>query len=283
MAESRMRRAAQALRDPWSLLAAAVGAGAAWALELPIAGIGAVGVGMLGVAAVVGAIASGDRTTAEPVPALLAGTVQYRLVGTLESYLADLTRLQSGQPAGVLSSQAADAVDAARSARTVAVSVGSSIDALDAALGQAGQVARQMSALDKVAGPMERMLTRREQLLGKLTSAVDGVGELYTKLLELSATPDLTLSAQADHGPDPVAEVNDSARCHPRSIRRTRHGGANDFGQSQLAGEDPVAAARKRRGRRRCAQTRLDRNARTSAGPRGDRCRTQPDVSRCGG
>lgn len=81
MGQSRMRRAVQALRDPWSLLAAA-------------------------------------------------------------SYLADLTRLQSGHLSGALSTQAADAVEAARSARTVAVSAASSVDALDAALGQAGQVGR---------------------------------------------------------------------------------------------------------------------------------------------
>ncbi len=211
MADSRLRRAAQSLRDPWSLLTAAVGAGAAWALALPAVGVGAVGVGMLGVAAVVAASRSGSPAPAErPEPVLRTGTPQFALVGVLESYLADLTRLQAAAPAPVLASQATDAVEAARAARTVAFGVAASVDALDGALDQAGQVARQMTAVHKIAGPVERMLIRRTELLGKLTSAVDGVGELYTKLLELSATPEFTGDAAIEHGPDPVAEVNQS-------------------------------------------------------------------------
>lgn len=76
-----------------------------------------------------------------------------------------------------------------------------SIDALDGALGQAGQVARQMSETHRVAGSVERMLARGQELLSKLTSAVDGVGELYTKLLELSATSGLSVDVTLDRGP----------------------------------------------------------------------------------
>lgn len=211
MPESRMRRAAQALRDPWSLLAAVVGAGAAWALALPVAGIGAVGVGMLAVAAVAGAAASDRTATVEAAaPVLVPGTIQFRLVGTLDRYLEDLTRLAAGALAPVLAGQSADGVEAARSARAVAVRVAGSIDVLDIALAQADQVARRMTSADKVAGPLVRMAARRRGLLGKLSAGVDGVGELYTKLLELSATPELVSGSTLDLAPDPVAEVNDS-------------------------------------------------------------------------
>jgi hypothetical protein len=66
-----------------------------------------------------------------------------------------------------------------------------------------------MSEADRVAGPVERMVARREELLGKLMSAVDGVGELYTKLLELSTT-DLSVDLALDQKIDPVSDVNSS-------------------------------------------------------------------------
>ncbi len=211
MADSRMRRAAQTLRDPWSLVAVAVGTGAAWAFALPLVGVGAVGLGMLGVTAAVGAISGKDQTDGvRPEPVLRPGTAQFQLVGTLESYLADLTNLQTGPLPPMLSTQAADAVSAAGSARMVALGVAASVDALDGALREAGQVVRRMSTTRKVAAPLDRMKGRRQELLAKLTAAVDGVGELYTKLLELITTPELTSGVALGRGPDPVAEVNES-------------------------------------------------------------------------
>lgn len=223
MPESRLRRAAQALRDPWSLLAASVGAGAAWALALPIGGIGAVGIGMLGVAAVVGAaVSKDDEPSAAPEPQLVPGTVQYRSVRTLESYLADLTGLQNGSSIPLLATQTADAVQAATSARTVAVTAARSIDQLDAALARATDVARQMTAGEKVAALIRRMLVRREELLAKLASAVDGVGELYARLLELSATSE-AIGGPVLSGLDPVAEVNSSLDAIRQAFAELEH------------------------------------------------------------
>ena len=206
MAESRMRRAAQALRDPWSLLATAVGMGAAWALTFPVAGIGAVGVGMLAVAAAVGA--AGSRSTDEPD--LKYGTDQYRMVGTLESYRADLVRFRDGSVPPMLAGQAADAVQAADSARTVAVGVAASLDKLDSALLSSNQVASTMSTANRVAGPVSRMKARRAEMLAKLGSAVDGVGEVYAKLLELSTAPEVTGGPSTSNRMDPVADVSDA-------------------------------------------------------------------------
>lgn len=211
MPESRVRRAAQALRDPWSLLAASVGAGAAWALALPVAGIGAVGVGMLGVAAVAGALSRSSAPQRSAEPELVPGTVQQRSVRTVESYLADLTRLHGGPTVPLLAGQADDAVQAATSARSVAVTVARSVDQLDAAIARATEVARQMTAGEKVAALIERLQRRRTELLAKLTAAVDGVGELYARLLELTTTAEVTAEVTGGAaGPalDPVAEVN---------------------------------------------------------------------------
>ncbi len=126
---------------------------------------------------------------------------------TLESYLADLARLRSGPTIPLLAAQAADAVQAATSARAVAVTVAGSLDQLDAALARATDVARQMTAVEKVAALIRRMQVRRAELLAKLAAAVDGVGELYARLLELSASSDIT-GGQVVASPDPVAEVN---------------------------------------------------------------------------
>ncbi len=208
MVESRMRRAAQALRDPWGLLAAAVGAGSAWAVGLPLVGIGGVGVGMLAVAAGVGSMIHGQAVVDQDsnLRMLRQGTEQYRLVETLRSYCADLSSLNKQRLGSALASQASSAVAAGETAKTSATEVALAIDSLDGALGRAGEVVRQMSSVERVAGPVERMVARRQQLLDKLTAGVDGVGELYTKLLELSTTADLP----PIDGPDPVAEVNES-------------------------------------------------------------------------
>jgi hypothetical protein len=67
MAGSFVSRAARALRDPWSLVVAGIGAGSAWAIGLPVGAVGLVGAGMLGVAAVVGgAVRGGGDESPEP-------------------------------------------------------------------------------------------------------------------------------------------------------------------------------------------------------------------------
>ncbi|SDP12905.1 hypothetical protein SAMN04515671_3004 [Nakamurella panacisegetis] len=206
MAESRMRRAAQAMRDPWSLLATAVGVGAAWALAFPVVGIGAVGVGMLGVAAVVGAGGAGRDDQPDPKD----GTDQRRMVATLDSYRADLVRFRDGQVPPLLVDRAAEAVQAADAARAVALGVAASLDRLDSALLSSRQVATTMSTAARVAGPVGRMTARRTEMLGKLGAAVDGVGELYAKLLELSTAPEVTGGLELSTGMDPVADVSEA-------------------------------------------------------------------------
>jgi hypothetical protein len=204
MAESRLRRAARTLRDPWGWLVAVIGGGAAWAVGLPIAGAGAIGVGMLAAATAVGAVVASD---APDEPELRPGTRQRHLVSTLDGYLEDLHELGRNRPEGLAAGRVDEAVAAATSARGVALRVAGAVDDLDQALGQADRVARQMTSTQAVSGSLTRMSQRRDQLLAKLSGAVDGVGELYTKLLELSAT---TGTEPVDIVTDPVGELNTS-------------------------------------------------------------------------
>ena len=210
MAGSFVSRAARAMRDPWSLVVAGVGAGSAWAIGLPVGAVGLVGAGRLGVAAVVGGAMRGDSgDSAEPEPPpLRPGTVQAQLVSTLRGYRTDLEQLQSTPLAPAVGVSAVQAVEAARNADSVANRVARAIDAVDDAVGRAEGVARQMPRSGEVRASVQRMLERRHDLLTKLTNAVDEVGEVYAKLLELSTTANL-VGVQTD-GVTEAAQVNDS-------------------------------------------------------------------------
>ncbi len=201
------RRAAASLRDPWSLLVTAIGAGSAWAIGLPFGGIAAVGAGMLGAAAAVGAAVAGGRDDPDAVP-LAKGTPQRALVDELENYRDELDRLREGDLPAALHASAADSVTAADSALATSRKVAAAVDGLDNALGQAGKVASRLPGSTEVRGSVNRMVARRHQLLGKLATAVNGVGEVYAGLLELSSTA--SLAGVGTDGLDDVDRVNES-------------------------------------------------------------------------
>jgi len=149
---------------------------------------------MLGVATVVGDRVRRDLDdkAAEPAgPQLRDGTRQALLVLTLQGYRADLERLQQARPGAAVAGTAVQAGAAARAAETVATRVDVAVDAVDDALTRADRVARQMTNTADVRASIQRMQQRRGDLLAKLATAVDEVGEVYTKLLELSTTADL--------------------------------------------------------------------------------------------
>jgi hypothetical protein len=201
-------RAAAALRDPWSLLATAVGAGAAWAVGLPVVGIAAVGVGMIGAAAAVGGALRQDSRP-EPLRVELArGTSQRALVDELETYRQELVDLQRGPLSVALQGSASDAVVAADAAASTAYRVAAALDQLDEALNRAGGVARRQPRSPEVRASIERMLRRRQELLGKLGAAVSGIGAVYTGLLELSSTA--AIAGMGGEGLDEVQRVNES-------------------------------------------------------------------------
>ena len=182
------------LRDPWSLVVAGLGAGAAWAIGLPIGAVGVVGAGMFAVAAVVGVVRgrTNDLESSEPAPKpLRAGTVQANLVNTVHDYRVSLELLQQARPVQAVAAVGVQATEAARTAETVANRVARAIDAIDDAVTRADRIARQMVGSTQVLESVQRMKRQRRDLLTGLTTAVDEIGEVYTKLLELSTTTDL--------------------------------------------------------------------------------------------
>ena len=197
----------RAFRDPGNLLVAGLGTGSAWAIGLPLGAAAVVGAGMLGVATIVGDRVHGGSH--EPAaPPLRAGTPQAILVLTLQGYRADLERLQHARPAAAVAGTAVQASAAARGAETVANRVAVAVDAVDDALARADRVARQMTHTTEVRASIHRMQQRRGDLLAKLAAAVDEVGEVYTKLLELSTTADL-IDVPTDEM-SAAAQLNDS-------------------------------------------------------------------------
>jgi hypothetical protein len=162
---------------------------------------------MLGVATVVGDRVHGGPQEPAAQP-LRAGTPQTILVLTLQGYRADLERLQHARPAAAVAGTAVQASAAARSAETVANRVAVAVDAVDDALTRAERVARQMTHTAQVRASIHRMQQRRGDLLAKLTAAVDEVGEVYTKLLELSTTAEIIDVPTDDVSA--AAQLNDS-------------------------------------------------------------------------
>jgi hypothetical protein len=163
---------------------------------------------MLGVATVVGDRVHGGGPHEPATQPLRAGTPQAILVQTLQGYRADLERLQHARPAAPVAGTAVQASAAARGAETVANRVAVAVDAVDDALTRVDRVARQMTHTTQVRASIHRMQQRRGDLLAKLTAAVDEVGEVYTKLLELSTTANLVDVPTDDVSA--AAQLNDS-------------------------------------------------------------------------
>jgi hypothetical protein len=173
---------------------AGVGAGSAWAIGLPVGAAGVVGGGMFCIATVVGVVRgrTNDLESSELAPRpLRAGTVQANLVNTVHDYRVSLELLQQARPVQAVAAAGVQAAEAARTAETVANRVARVIDAIDDAVTRADRVARQMAGPPQVQDSVQRMKQQRRDLLTGLTTAVDEIGEIYTKLLELSTTTDL--------------------------------------------------------------------------------------------
>ena len=80
-------------------------------------------------------------------------------------------------------------------------------------------VPRQMVRSTQVQESVQRMMQQRRDLLSGLTTAVDEVGEIYAKLLELAAAADL-LGMHTDEIREatPVNQsLTTSAECSPTS------------------------------------------------------------------
>lgn len=202
---------AREARDPWILLVGSVGAGLAWATGVPIVLSLLIGVLMTLTAAGV-AVLSGkgpDAMEAAPAePRLRPKTEQQALVRTLDGYIADLERLRSSPLADDVSSPTIEALVAAQGSREGVVRAAAAVDMLDDALTRAHAVNQQWGGRQREIGSsVQRMAERRQDLMTRLHTAVGEVAEVYTKLLELSATAG---SAGLSAGDASVDEVSDS-------------------------------------------------------------------------
>jgi len=196
-------RAARAMADPWLLLASAFTGGLAWAAGVvPAVAAGGIGLGMVvvGGAAAAGVAALTNRDEPEePGLELMPGTVQARLVDTLEGYLGDLATLRASRLPDTITDSAIEALVATGGAHISATRTAVAVDRLDAALARGQAVASQSGPSGAPSGVTEsirRMGARRDALLGRLDAAVAEVAEVYTKLLELSATLDAPLDSE---------------------------------------------------------------------------------------
>ena len=164
------------------------------AIGLPIGAAGFVGAARFGVATVVGVVRgrTNDLESSELAPRpLRAGTVQANLVNTVHDYRVSLELLQQARPVQAVAAAGVQAAEAARTAETVANRVARALDAIDDAVTRADRIARQMAGPTQVQESAQRMKEQHRDLLTGLTTAVDEIGEVYTKLLELSTTTDL--------------------------------------------------------------------------------------------
>lgn len=183
-----LNRAGRTATDPWLGLTSAFVGGAAWAAGIVAAGP-AVGVaaGMLAVGALIGGLMKDkDEEAAKepPLPELQRGTEQAQLVATLIQYLHDLRTFREGPKPDAVVDPSIEALVATENAYGAAHRVAAAIDGLDTAIYRS----RPTTQNQQVREAVQRMIDRRSALLDKLRGTVDEVAEVYTKLLEMSAT-----------------------------------------------------------------------------------------------
>ena len=187
-------RAASVLRDPPVLLAAALGAGVAWAVQLPLGAAAGVGGAMLAVAAAMKAWTTDgtDYVGSASGPTPRPGTDQAALVGKLRlaaDQLADMVPTFAGTSLGSSVVEAATGASAAvESARRLAAAT----DAIDDALAElAAPISPRTERSSKLSADRQataaRLTKRRDELISRIEAAYVGAAEVRVKLLEVSA------------------------------------------------------------------------------------------------
>jgi hypothetical protein len=186
-----VRRAGTAAREPWAVVVSALGGGLAWAVGIPALAAVVIAVLMLGVATLVGVFRPADDTRPVADPRLRSGTEQADLVRTLDGYISDLRSLRESRLPEVVMDPAIEALSAAQNAREGVVRTAAAVDGLEGALERSSSVNARWSGAgqsNEISESMQRMQARRSDLLGRLNTAVRQIAEVYTKLLEASAT-----------------------------------------------------------------------------------------------
>jgi hypothetical protein len=211
------RAALHVAKDPWIYLVSAIGGGVGWAAGVPVIADVGVGVAMAATGIFANSFVKSagdgddwDKKDPEPKVLVRQGTPQAGLLDSLHGYLDDLSKLRHSDIPDAVQNSAIDALVAADGASAQAGRVAEAIDRLDDAIARSGKVADQMKS-DRAVGvwaSLDRMKERREGLLSRLDGAVADVAEVYTKLIELSATADTMIVGS--HGVSEIEEVNKS-------------------------------------------------------------------------
>lgn len=204
-------------RDPWALLTGALMAGLAWAVGIPFVAAAGIGAVAWATFATVALLHGEPDATHQPAPDLdlRPNTDQEALVRALDGYVTSLEQLRASPLSTAITDPAIEALVAAGGAREVAARVAAAIDGLDQALDHAQHAnSRWTGSRDHagVADAVARMQTRRLRLLHQLDAAVGDVAEVYTKLLELSATADASLLDLAGNDIGDVSSSLDGLR-----------------------------------------------------------------------
>jgi hypothetical protein len=189
------------MREPWAWLVSGFGGAMAWAVGCSVPVAAATAAVMLGTAIMVGGV---SRRQAAP----RVGTQQHGLIMLFDGHVRSLRTLQGKALPDAVRFQADEALAAADAARPSVVQTAAAVDAIDEAIGLACNVSgRGEHAAESITRTVDRLQSRRDRLVEKLTAAVDEVATVYAGLLELSATA-RTIGVALDDGE--VGRVGDA-------------------------------------------------------------------------
>jgi len=189
------------MREPWAWLVSVFGGALAWVLGCSAPLAAATGAVMLATAIVVGGVSRRQGTSR-------VGTQQHGLIMLFDGHVRSLRTLQGKALPDVVRFQAESALAAADVARSSVVRSAAAVDAIDDAITLACNVSgRGEHAAESIGRTVNRLQSRRDGLVEKLTAAVDEVATVYAGLLELSATA-RTMGVALDDGE--VGRVGDA-------------------------------------------------------------------------
>jgi hypothetical protein len=189
------------MRQPLAVLLSIFGGAIAWVLGCSVPMSVVTAFVMFATAVVVG---RAPRVSVS----LHSGTKQHGLVMLFDSHVRSLRALRDTGLPDVVRHNADDALAAAGAARPSVVRTAAAVDALAEAISAAREVSgRGAHATEAIGRSVDRLRSRRDGLVEKLTAAADEVATVYAGLLELSATA-RSMGVRLDGGE--VGAVNDS-------------------------------------------------------------------------
>jgi pimeloyl-ACP methyl ester carboxylesterase len=234
------------LAEPWGVLLAATSAGAAWAVQLPVAAAAGVGAVVLVSKAAIAAWQSRDDKGPEP-PQIEPRSEEAKWVRRAEDAADDFDSLSRSLSPGPLADQV----------KGMESSVDETLETLRRLAGRASTTAQAMRRIDpgalaeerqqlqrrrrgvggedveKSLGSLERqqavydrLSTARAKLLAQLTAGAHGLEELVARLVELEATADVAFEPGGS-----LDELTDQLEGLRRGVAETDEATRRSLGQ----------------------------------------------------